>query len=258
MRDPDNIIQVPINNSEYTVLSIGELPEFDIQDYDLFDDKQFKRFMSDLERMIRTSFEYQTLVQYIRENMEMNSCAFYENVNNIETSKIKIHIHHDPLSLYDICLVVFNKRVAYQELLNIEMVAKEVMFLHYKLFFGLIPLSETVHELVHNNYLFVPTDKVLGNYREFVNLYKPFFPPEQLDILERIEALTYTVALNTDILKKSFVYIDDSGNYNFPSFEDIKAIINSTEEQVSKTDNCVSVYDNNKMIVPATIVKKEE
>lgn len=125
MRDPDNIIQVPINNSEYTVLSIGELPEFDIQDYDLFDDKQFKRFMSDLERMIRTSFEYQTLVQYIRENMEMNSCAFYENVNNIETSKIKIHIHHDPLSLYDICLVVFNKRVAYQELLNIEMVAKE-------------------------------------------------------------------------------------------------------------------------------------
>lgn len=251
MRDPDNLIQVPLN-VDHTIY-LNELPEFDIEDYDLFDDKKFKKFMEDLKRMIRKSFEYQTMVQYMRENMDMNQCAFYSNVNNIDTAKIKIHLHHDPLSLHDISLIVFNKRVAYQESLDIELVAKEVMFLHYLLMIGLIPLSETAHQLVHNNYLFVPTTNVLGNYREFVNLYKPFFPPEQLDVLERIENLTLTTTINKEILEKNFVYVDCTGEYKLPLMSDLKdAFSSNTSSDATEID----YYDNN-LIIPATIGSKE-
>ena len=104
------------------------------------------------------------------------------------------------------------------------MVAKEVMFLHYNLYVGLIPLSETVHELVHNNYLFIPMDKVLGKYQEFINLYQDYMTPEQLDVLERnIDASRtyYDDLKNNPILQKSYVYLDITGAYDLPLFEDV-------------------------------------
>ena len=83
----------------------------------------------------------------------MNKCSFYENVSNIDSNDIKIEIHHEPISLYDICIIVYNKRNFFHE--NLSELLKEVMLLHYKLLIGLIPLAETVHELVHNKYLFI-------------------------------------------------------------------------------------------------------
>jgi len=169
------------------------------------------------------------MISFLRENMDMNKCSFYENVNNIDSYKIKIHIHHDPIDLYTICLVIYNKRLANREDLSEEMVAKEVMYLHYSLLIGLIPLAETVHELVHNKYLFVPTDKVMGRYKEFVNMYYDFFPPEQLDTLNRIEEATleYNHLKNVAVLEKRYIYLDLSGAYSLPKYEDIIAAMNN-------------------------------
>ena len=78
----------------------------------------------------------------------------------------------------------------YKESLEVQMVAKEVMECHYKLIVGLISLSETVHELAHSHRLFIPVDHVIGRYKIFVELYKPFIEPEMLETLERIEKYT--------------------------------------------------------------------
>ena len=80
---------------------------------------------------------------------------------------IKIEIHHYPFSLRDIVEIVIRKREYYKESLSVQMTAKEVMMLHYKLIIGLIPLSQTVHELAHSSRLFVPSDKVLGRYCKY-------------------------------------------------------------------------------------------
>ena len=39
---------------------------------------------------------------------------------------------------------------------------------------------------VHNQYLFVPCTKVLGNYGKFMDYYHNFMTPEQLEIIDRI------------------------------------------------------------------------
>jgi hypothetical protein len=78
------------------------------------------------------------------------------------------------------------------------MVGKEVMELHYKLLIGLIPLSQTVHELAHSSKLFIPSNKVMGRYNLFVDLYKPFCTEEQLEVLSRIEK--YSNENRSDIL----------------------------------------------------------
>lgn len=224
MRDPNNINQVEYNNNSYSILKLDNIPDFNIEDYDLLDSKEFNRYISDMERICRMSFEYREMVKYLRENMDMNKCSFYENVNNLDTFKIKIHLHHHPFTLYDLCIIIFNKRSYYREDLYIESVAKEVMFLHYNLYVGLIPLSETVHELVHNNYLFIPMDKVLGKYQEFKNLYGDFMTPEQTDVFEKNEEFTKSyhedLSMNT-VLKKSYVYLDLTGTYDLPTFEEV-------------------------------------
>lgn len=223
MRDPLNLNTVDnYYNNNIITISIDHLPKYDIEDWDLLDEKDFAKYIASIEKDVRGSFEYRRMVGFLRNYLNMNECSFFKNVNNIDTNSIKIEIHHEPLSLYDICLIVFNKRKAYRESLEEEMVAKEVMYLHYKLMIGLIPLSETVHELVHNQYLFVPTDKVLGKYREFVDAYQDFMLPEQLDILDRIENATNTYNDEyLDVLERNYIYLDLSGAYALPKYDKV-------------------------------------
>lgn len=206
-----------------TIIKINEIPKYNFEDFDLNDEKDFKKYIQSLERDVRGSFEYKEMVSFLREYMDMNQCAFYKNLNNIDNRKIHIEIHHEPLSLYDICIIVYNKRVNFHESLEEEMVAKEVMYLHYNLMVGLIPLAETVHELVHSQYLFVPTTAVLGKYREFVERYKNYMLPEQLETLENIEKATkvYNSEDSNLILSKKFIYVDTTGAYDLPKTEDV-------------------------------------
>jgi len=227
MRDPNSQVSPYELDAPGPVIKMSEIPEYNLYDYDLNDEKSFKKYLQAIEKSVRTSFEYRALVAYLREYMDMNQCAFYKNVNNIDTTKIRIEIHHEPLSLFDICLIVYNKRVAFNEPLDEEFVAKEVMYLHYNLMVGLIPLAETVHQLVHAQYLFVPTTAVLGKYREFVNRYEPYMLPEQLEILEKIEQATE--AYNDDdaktLLSTNYIYVDMTGAYDMPRTEDIIAMV---------------------------------
>lgn len=227
MRDPDGLVSSYELESPPTVIEMKDIPEYNLYDFDLSDEKSFRKYIQTIEKTVRTSFEYRQMVQYLREYMDMNKCAFYENVNNIDTTKVHIEIHHEPLSLYDICLIVYNKRVAFNEPLDEEFVAKEVMYLHYNLMVGLIPLAETVHQLVHAQYLFVPTTAVLGKYREFVNRYEPYMLPEQIETLDHIEEATKTYNMNDaeTILSKNYIYVDMTGSYKLPKTEEIVGML---------------------------------
>lgn len=227
MRDPNNIVKSYELESPPAIIKMDDIPEYNLYDFDLNDEKSFKKYIQTIEKVVRTSFEYKALINYLREYMDMNQCAFYEKVSNADSTKIKIEIHHEPLSLFDICLIVYNKRVAFNESLDEEYVAKEVMYLHYNLMVGLIPLAETVHQLVHAQYLFVPTTAVLGKYKEFADRYKDFMLPEQLEHLEHIEEAT-RVYDDDDaklLLSKNYVYVDMSGSYKLPKTEDIISMI---------------------------------
>lgn len=227
MRDPENLHR-PYEFLEDApdIIKIDDLPAYNLYDYDLNDEKSFKKYIENVEKAVRGSYEYKSMIRYLREYLDMNKCSFYLNVNNIDSTKIKIEVHHDPIDLRTICTVVYKKRCAFNESLEEEMVAKEVMFLHYQLSVGLIPLAETVHELVHNQYIFIPTTAVYGNYKDFVERYKPWFAPEDLDMLERIENISIDYEDNyKTILSKKYLYVDMSGAYTLPRTQDIISMI---------------------------------
>ena len=211
-----------------------DIPVMDIEDYDLFDDKEREKYINDLERHVRSSYEYRNMVQYLREYMNMNSCAFIPNVTNEVNRKIKIELHHSPFTLRDICVTILNKRMKNTEMLTIESVAYEVMFVHYSLMVGLIPLSETVHQLVHSQYIFIPTDKVYGYYKNFVKTYNDYIDPELLDKLDELERLTIAGTYNDsykEVLEKKYITIDMEGNNQFDKLHELQE---SLKEKLSE------------------------
>jgi len=178
------------DDKKTSVIDFPELPYFDMAQYDIYNEKDYARFIQDTERIVRMSYEYRRLINYLKETELMNKCTFLENVTNMDNTQVQIEIHHSPLTLYDICSTVICKRLHTKESIEIYDVAEEVMYLHYKGFVGLVPLCTTVHELVHNQFLFIPTHIIRGNYREFINLYLEWMDPMLLENIERAESIT--------------------------------------------------------------------
>ena len=102
------------------------------------------------------------------------------------------------------------------------------MLLHYNLLVGLVPLSETVHELVHNQYLFVPTTSIFGFYRDFMDMYSDYISDEIKEKVARIEQATMEYdGSDKYVLDKKFIYTDVTGVYRLPKYEDIKQFLNN-------------------------------
>ena len=225
-----------IQQNDINVVKIPkDIPIMDIEDYDLLDDKDREKYITDLERHIRSSYEYKAMVQYLREYMDMNNCAFIPAVTNEASRKIRIELHHSPFTLRDICATIVNKRSRNNEVLTIEAVAYEVMFVHYSLMVGLIPLSETVHQLVHSQYIFVPTSKVYGYYKNFVKTYYDYIDPELLDRLDELEKLTLEGTYNDsykEVLEKKYITIDMEGNNQFEQLHDLQEMLKEKMSQL--------------------------
>lgn len=207
------------------IIEMKEIPQYDYQDYDLEDPKEFKKYIAEIKKTARASLEYKTLINYIKNYMDMNQCSFLKDVtSNGTNNKIKIHIHHSPITMEEICVIVYNKREFYMESLEVEQVAKEVLYLHYLLYVGLIPLSETPHELVHSGYLFIPNDKVFGRYNDFLERYGQWIPDEMKAKFDNIEEYTktYNREQNSEILRMNAVYINmEDENSKLPTVQDI-------------------------------------
>ena len=255
------------------VMVMDDIPDYNIQDYDLFNEKDFKKYIEDIERLVRSSREYREAIQYMRKYINMNSSLFFRNVNNIESTKIKIELHHYPFTLFDIVITVFNKRTRLQEPLNVELVAKEVAYLHYFLVIGLVPLSKTEHKLVHNQALFIPLELngnpiVLGDYNKFVEMYEKDIPEDAMVRFNTYKELTanYNQITNTQILEISPTYLklpgSDENTLGAYNLSDLQQVLQLTQNKVkaitqkhSRVQNIEdNRYDNtNKMIKPFII-----
>lgn len=243
MIDPDNIILADKNKNN--VINIDNIPEFDFEIWDLESEKELKKYFYAIEREVRHSYEYRELIQYIKNNYDMNKCSFIK-VSGTDEVNVSIELHHYPFTLFDLVEIVYRKRVYYQERLDVELVAKEVTFLHYKLLVGLIPLSKTAHELVHDGKLFIPIQNVLGNYSKFIKMYKPFCTIEQLDIIDRLERYSTTESdlLNTSVLDMNTISFNvKDKSYQLPSFDNISNTMENRVMEIKQNQYALPVHN---------------
>ena len=120
---------------------------------DIYDEKAMKKFITSVEKLIRTSREYKAYIELLRTNVyALNHDSI---MNNITTADVDLEFHHTPLTLYDIVETVILHHVANDEKFTSFSIAKEVMGLHFKHYIGICPMTKTTHELAHSGNLFI-------------------------------------------------------------------------------------------------------
>jgi hypothetical protein len=121
---------------------------------------------------------------------------------------------------------------------------------------GLIPLSETVHELVHTQYLFIPTDKVYGYYKAFVQTYYNYIDPELLDKLDELERITKEGTYNDihkQILEKQYITVDMEGNNQIDKLPELRELLKDRLSELKDEASSQSDFTNSPMMHPENV-----
>ena len=189
--------------------------------------KQRRRLINEIKKAIRSSMEYRDYVQYLKEYVDMDSCAFFQKVtsnpqDNNENRKVKIEIHHEPFTLEDYVSVVLDKYIAEGLPIDALDIAEEVMELHYNNEVGLIPLSKTIHQIVHKSgKIPIPIYMCSGAYTKFIREYEPYIDDDLMDKLKRkVEQTKELTPESFDALMKEYVYLDVDGRSDISKIPD--------------------------------------
>ena len=202
------------------------------------DEKELDKYIKRIEKMVRNSYEYREYIKFLKEEIDMNQCAFFPKLSRED---ISLEIHHAPFTLYDITAIVLNETRINDCNATIFDVANKVMKLHYEGMIGLIPLSLTVHQLVHNGDVFIPLDYVHGDIKGFYNKYKNYMTSEQLEVLSKNIHETNLLnkeKYNPTVLERRYTYLEVEGLDNLP-----KPII-LTEQEIELSKEELESLDN--------------
>lgn len=204
------------NEKLFETLNISNVPKVQME-YVVMSDKDKIRLIKNIEAIVRKSIEYKQYIRFLKEEIDMTECTFFEKVNNKNpNSGISIEIHHEPIDLFTIVQTVVDKWIDLDMDVNPLLIAEEVMQLHYKNQVGLVPLSITVHQLVHDGKIFIPLQNVYGNYLDFIEEYGAYISDNTQNILQtKLRMSKEIINPDTSILEKKYVYLNVDG-FNLP------------------------------------------
>ena len=232
------------------ITKIPKLNTFEYR-YSLDSLKSRDKFVKRVERLIRSSIEYRDLIFYLKENMDFNKCAFFTHIENANGIRSKIEIHHEPFTLYDIVDTVVHKFEETGRPINDMYVADEVMELHYRNLVGLIPLSKTLHEVVHSTYkkgtekLYIPIHIVYGNFREFIKEYGEYIDDAIYERYKfKIDKSKELTPESFQSIIKEFEYLDIDGSETLQKMSMDKNSSSLYMEQCEVYTDVVSDYGN--------------
>lgn len=197
------------NDNLIETVKINEVPHVKMSN-PILNEKDKIKFIKTVEVNVRSSQEYRDYIKFLKDNIDMTKCTYFNNLSNKDGKRIGIEIHHEPFTLFDITNIVVDKWLAEEIPLNTLDVAEEVMLLHYRNMVGLLPLSLTVHELVHDGKVLIPLQVVYGNYIKFLEEYDEYISQDLKNILEAKLIMSKEVVDNS-ILEKKYVYVDVDG-----------------------------------------------
>ncbi len=171
--DEERLVGELVETSTVNYIKVTDsIPAF--QNNTIVTDSTDTKAIKAIERLIRGSLEYRNYFQYLKNNLDMRRCTY---LPNLQTGLYSMHIelHHTPFTLYDLTETVVIRHIQdHGSALEFD-VASEVMELHYANVVGLIPLSPTVHELVHSESMDVNPNLVYGNWKDYAQRYRPYF-----------------------------------------------------------------------------------
>ncbi len=129
------------------------------------DDREFTKFIKNIERLVRSSIEYKDWTRYIKDVLGYSACALTDE----KSAEITLEIHHHPINLYTICKGLTTSYINKEKEFCSYDIALECINMHFSNRIGYIPLISTLHEKYHNGFLRIPIDLCHGEWRWVMN-----------------------------------------------------------------------------------------
>lgn len=178
-------------------------------------EREKTKIVKRIERYIRGSNEYKDYIAFLRENVGMDACAFFNNINKDTSRSLRIEVHHTPYTLFDLTKIVVNKYIEEGLPLNELLIAEEVMKNHYSNMVGLIPLSKTLHQMVHGDNsekIVIPAYMIFGNYKKFIEEYGQYMDDGDFKKVELLIQRTKEIKESDyNFLEQHYDYIEVDG-----------------------------------------------
>lgn len=135
------------------------------------DSKTFAKFIRRVEKLVRSNPDYKMYLDFLRDERGLDKCAYFPNVTS---HRAEIQLHHVLSNLYTICVTVANRLMSTGNKVSSFILADEVIKLHLEDKIALVPLSTTVHELVHLNQIRIPKSQIYGHYALYYEQHEPY------------------------------------------------------------------------------------
>ena len=231
-------------------VTIDELPERET--YTFRTPKERVKFIKQVEATCRKSMEYKEYMRFLKRNTDLRRCTILKGLNTEGGKKYTIEIHHEPFTLFDIVETVLNKREMEGQKIDPLDIADEVMALHYDGKVGLIHLSTTMHQLVHDDKIFIPLQYIYQSYNEFYTEYKPYFNPLVIEKIEmKVEMSLKTDNFISDSIDPQFTYVHIDG-FDCPEIpSEWKDVLHMESAAVNSTNDDNIIFIGDKKVIEA-------
>ncbi len=130
-------------------------------------EKDFRSFIKNVEKLIRASNEYKLWTKYITEYLGETECAF----TNEKITECPLAIHHHPITLYVIVEAVVTEIMAKGLEFSTFDVATKVIELHFQNKVGYVVLLSDLHSKYHSGFLNIPIELIHGEYKHILLNY---------------------------------------------------------------------------------------
>ena len=181
----------------------------------LDNEKNKEKFIKSIERIIRTSLEYRGYIKYLKTEALLTHCVVMNKLPDEVASSLSIEMHHCPLTLYDLVDIVLQRYLLLEKPFTRISIANEVMDAHYMNQIGIVPMTVTLHQMIHNNCNLVNKNDIFGNYKAFAENYELYLTEDHRSKIEKVETLSDTFIASTrknylEVNPELYIERDDS------------------------------------------------
>jgi hypothetical protein len=166
---------------------------------DIYDEAKLKKLRTSIKAQVRGSDEYSHYIGFLKNDLGLTHCAILGNVDQEDAS---LEFHHYPFTMHDIVELSISRHILLGKKFNSFTLVNDILQDHYNNIIGLVPLSLTVHELVHAGEIFVNLNQVYGDINAFMEKYSFAMNDEMINKFNQLVEYSEknTAYSDTDIL----------------------------------------------------------
>ena len=157
---------VKLEYDKNNIIHLDDIPDID---FDMKMTSVNEKYYKYVTKMCRHTPEYRDFIQFMKHNLNVDHCSFYEGYSI--KNGFTIELHHAPFTLYDYVEACCTKSMSKNGWVETFKICEEVISLHYKFMVGLTPLNPTAHKLVHSDVLPVHPKIIIGDWKGFYGEY---------------------------------------------------------------------------------------